>query len=309
MPLLRESAPGLQVSVEIHEWEVRTAELEHPNVKLVHDGRWRRIWSRRQWPHTQVAVGDLALRVVALQREGPAAEPVQLGRALRQRRRRLGPVDDERVVDADLDARLAHGHAEREPLVVRRERPVNVADAVEAPRHLELEVVAVLLLRVVDLNLEALRRPVLLLERRVEIEAGVGAGAGLHLGHGLEVLEGRLAVRADIEEVGARSVARDGAVHHPERSHVLGSSPAREARPVEERDVALLGRAHVGSAHGQGQREKHDRGVRATQRRAVHGAGLSGAGARPFISAATPTTSPVMAKSTARMFGSLWRSC
>ena len=178
--MLRESAsacstrePGLQVRVEVHEREVGAAELEHPKVALVHDGRRRGVGrGPRQRPHAQVAVGDLALGVVALQRERAAAEPVQLRRA-REAGAPAGSVQSTTSVSLTRTWTLglrtvtfSVNHSSS-----GRDRPVDVANAVEAARLLELEVVAVLLLRVVDLDLEALGGPVLLLEGRVEVES------------------------------------------------------------------------------------------------------------------------------------------
>ena len=156
----------------------------------------------------------------------------------------------------DLDARLPDDHVEGEPLVVLRQGLVDVPDAVEAPGHLELEVVAVALLGVVDLDLEAPGRPVLLLEARVEVDAGVRAVPRAHVHGQLEVLEGGLAVGPDVEEVRARAVAGDRPVHDLEGAGGLGRLPAGERLAVEEGDPARL----VGESEGGGASQRQSEG-------------------------------------------------
>ena len=233
--------------MQVHAGEVLPAEREDLDVALVDDGHrcgeGRRFGKR---PHAEVAVEDLAPGIVALDGEAAPSEAIHLRGACRERAGRLDPAHDQRAVHPDLDPRLLDGDVEREPLVVLGHRLVDVPDAVQAAGHLVLEVTVVLLLGVVDLDLESLGRPVLLLVRRVEVEARVGAGASPDLDLGLEVLERGLAVRSHVEEVGPRTVAGDRPVHDAEGGRVLGGPPSGQRLSVEEGHPTLVGGAGAG---------------------------------------------------------------
>src|SRR4029453_9972099 len=82
-------------------------------------------------------------------------------------------------------------------------------------------------------------------------------------------------------------------------------TPARGALLLRERVGRLRGR----SRRHRGEAEAERGGAQRESRQDRHGVASPAAGASPFSSAAPPTTSPVRAKSTARMFGSRPRSC
>src|SRR5258708_7441052 len=156
--------------------------------------------------------------------------------AMRRGNRRVGldVVDEENVVQADLCTVAAHGDGHLKPSVVPDEGFIDVADAIERGRLLALAIVSFADVSIVDLDLEALVGKSILLELRVEVDAGVAAFARHDVGLELEVLEVAVAEWAGVKEVRARAIGGNQTVRHSPRAGVLARFPTVERTAIEQ---------------------------------------------------------------------------
>jgi len=111
-----------------------------------------------------------------------------------------------------------------------------------------------ILVRGIHLALVALRRPALVLELGVEIDSAVGIRQRLDLELQLEVLELRLAVRADVKQMRAPAAHLQRSILHRKAArHFLVRLPAAQVLAIENRNKPVPGhrRRHQ---HADGQR-------------------------------------------------------
>ncbi len=163
----------------------------------------------------------------------------------------LDVIDDEHVVESDLNLLCADSDVDGEPLVVVNELPGDVAHRVEGAG---LFVVA--LEGVGDLDFKAGGGKAGGLKCGVEVDAGVGAGAGHDVGAELEVFEVGGVNWAGVEEVRAVAMDLNLAVDDAEGAFVLAGFPSVEGLAVEEGepgDVVCEGAGGRGCGEEQGE--------------------------------------------------------
>lgn len=200
----------------------------------------------------EIAVVDLALRVVSLDSEGavgyPAAREVRGGRPVF----RLGEIDDDLPVHARDDALALHADVHREPLVIPGH---GLEVGLDTPEPGGAAWVAV---GIVHLHLVALERPAGGLELGVEVDAGIRPGLGQDVDRKLEIPEVVPGQLAGVEEVAARAFHDDLAVCHGEYLRLFRGLPAIERFAVKQQVPARggLGRGQRVGLSGREGREQ-----------------------------------------------------
>ena len=176
----------------------------------------------------EIAVVDLALRVVSLDREGavgyPATREVRGGRPVF----RLGKINDDLAVHARDDALALDADGHREPLVILGH---GLEVGLDAPEPGGATRVAV---GVVYLHLVTLGRPSDGLELGVKVDAGVRLRLCPHVYRQLEILEVMVRHRTGVEQVAARALHHDLAVGDREHLGFFRSLPAVERFAVKQ---------------------------------------------------------------------------
>jgi hypothetical protein len=166
----------------------------------------------------------------------------------------LDVVDRQHVIDTDLHVLVADLDVHAEPLVVCDQLLADVAHGVEGAGLFALAGVGV-----GHLHLKAGGGKTYLLVRGVEVDAGVGVGAGEDVGGELEVFEVGVVRRADVEKMRAVAVDLNLAVDDREGSFMLAGAPTVERLAVEEGDPAVVAAVvAVGGGIGCGRSGQHE---------------------------------------------------
>ena len=220
--------PALQVRMKIHDRVVRAAQPQDfliARVQRLVDRLQGQIVRERFDP--DIAKAYAAVRIVSLQCESAFAQPP------RCHGRDLQVIHQQHIIHTHLHAVPFHCDLHGEPGVVRRHLLVHVANAIKTPGFLPFQVIAVLHSRVVHLHLETRRRPVLVLEGGVEINAGVRTGRRFDFHRELEILERGAVDRPGVKQVRPGAMRHDRPVLNFEGAGVFAGFPAVQIPAVK----------------------------------------------------------------------------
>ena len=195
---------------------------------------------------------------MALQGEGAVVEDALKVGIGAEGRIGLDVVHNEHIVQADLHLLGADQDVHAEPLVVLHVLFADVAYGVERAGLFALAGEGV-----GHLHLEARLGKAGLLIRGVDVDAGVGVGAGHDLGAEFKILEVGVVLGAHIKQVRAGAVDLDRAVDDREGFLMLAGLPAVERFAVEERNPAIVAVAVGESMGGRGRGQEQGKKIAA----------------------------------------------
>ena len=210
----------------VDDGKVGAAQPQQLAVGVVHDGsRSGRLDVVGQPSHADVAERHRRVRVVCLQGKGAVGEDAVFVLAGDRRRARLDVIDGQLVVHQHPHLLAADADAQPEPLVVRDQLAADISDAVQRTSLSPFPVASFAHVGVVDLDLEALRRPAGLLVGAVEVDPRVRSRPCHHVGFEVEVLEPRLSRIPDVIQKRPRPARDERAFLESPGAGILAGAP------------------------------------------------------------------------------------